>query len=276
MKQHPLRWFFLLTFGITWGLSAIALLFPNLAPNIFGDLGPGNPAYHIAVYAPAIAAFTVIGVSQGQQGVVRFLRRFLHWNVNVKWYLLAFLGIPAAYFVARVLSHRWAGTPLAYPIEPWYAALPIALSMFVLNPGAMEEIGWRGYALPLLQRHLSALEASIGLGLMWGLWRLPVFFVGVAWYEGASLAFLIGAFFLETIALSVLMTFVYNGTGGSLPLAMLTHWAINDPFGFREHPEDELIYLGILVAAALVTIWAWGPETLGPRRETQVIPQDHT
>jgi uncharacterized protein len=98
--------------------------------------------------------------------------------------------------------------------------------------GCREELGWRGFALPRLQQHANALNASILLGLVWGLWHLPLYFVlGTGQSEmlraGASPAFAIGGFVGWTIGLSVLFTWLYNQTGGSLLVVILFHAAVN-------------------------------------------------
>ena len=95
-----------------------------------------------------------------------------------------------------------------------------------------EELGWRGFALPRLQQHRNALDASIFLGLIWGLWHLPLYFVpGTGQSEmlgtGTSPAFAIGGFLGWTIGLSVLFTWLFNQTGGSLIVVIRFHTAVN-------------------------------------------------
>lgn len=95
-----------------------------------------------------------------------------------------------------------------------------------------EELGWRGFALPRLQQHRKALDASVLLGLVWGLWHLPLYFVlGTGQSEilsaGTSPAFAIGGFLGWTIGLSVLFTWLFNQTRGSLIIVVLFHAAVN-------------------------------------------------
>jgi membrane protease YdiL (CAAX protease family) len=95
-----------------------------------------------------------------------------------------------------------------------------------------EELGWRGFALPRLQQHRNALDASILLGLVWGFWHLPLYFVlGTGQSEmlstGTSPAFAIGGFIGWTIGLSVLFTWLFNQTGGSLIVVILFHASVN-------------------------------------------------
>ena len=95
-----------------------------------------------------------------------------------------------------------------------------------------EELGWRGFALPRLQQRLTALTSSVLLGLVWGLWHIPLYFVpGTGQFEllraGTSPAFAIGGFVGWTIGLSVLFTWLFNQTRGSLIVVILFHAAVN-------------------------------------------------
>jgi membrane protease YdiL (CAAX protease family) len=93
--------------------------------------------------------------------------------------------------------------------------------VFVLVVG--EELGWRGYALPLLLEQRSAVTSSLILGVLWGLWHLPTFLVPGTPQYGLSLP----AFVLLTVEYSILMTWVYLHTKGSVLIATLFHGAIN-------------------------------------------------
>ncbi len=139
VKRYPLLCFFILTFVITWGLGASTLLFGERFSTLFGEFGPGSPIYYVAVYAPTISAFVIIGVVEGRKGILSYLCRFIQWNVRIRWYILVLLGIPIIYFCARILSHLVLDTPLRYPVSPWYMAMPTALWMLAYIPGAVEE-----------------------------------------------------------------------------------------------------------------------------------------
>jgi membrane protease YdiL (CAAX protease family) len=95
-----------------------------------------------------------------------------------------------------------------------------------------EELGWRGFALPRLQARRTAYGASLLLGLVWGLWHIPLYFVpGTGQFEtvsgGLSPAFAIGAFVVWTIGLSILFTWLFNESKGSLIVVILFHTSIN-------------------------------------------------
>jgi len=266
MKRRPLLSFFLLTFGITWGLGALTIPFLEQIKRIFGEVGPGNILWNIAVYSPAISAFIVIGVNRGSKGIRAYLRRFLHWKVKFHWYLIVLLGIPAIYVCTTIMTHLFTGASIKYPFSPWYMAIPAGISMIIINPGAVEEIGWRGFALPLLQSKFNALVASLILGLVWATWHLPAFLLSP--YEGVSLPI----WFISVFGISVILTFIYNSTNGSIPMVFLSHWLINDPFQLRVYSHDQLIVtITFLLIAAIVTFTA-GYKNLGPAKYTEPLP----
>jgi uncharacterized protein len=154
--------------------------------------------------------------------------------------------------------------------------IPVVVIMFLLFifPGSAggEEIGWRGFALPLLQAVRSALGASVVLGVVWGVWHLPLFLLG-ADIRPVSL---FPAWVLLTVAASVIYTWMYNGTGGSLLIVVLLHAASNLPLTILLEPlEDQvahpfLIYVALMILAAAVVVAATGPANLSRTYPKQV------
>ena len=116
--------------------------------------------------------------------------------------------------------------------------------MFVLGP--VEELGWRGVALPLLQQRYTPIWAGLILGVIWSIWHLPAFYLGgTPQSEWAFIPFLIAA-----TAVCVIMTPLFNSSGGSLILPMLMHWQLNNPIFPDAQPHDTILF----VAAAVVIV----------------------
>ncbi|WP_367166022.1 CPBP family intramembrane glutamic endopeptidase [Mesorhizobium sp.] len=83
--------------------------------------------------------------------------------------------------------------------------------MLVLGPA--EEFGWRGFALPLLQRRMAPVRAGLVLGLIWGVWHLPAFYLsGLVQSEWSFMPFLIGS-----VAVSLILTAMFNAARGLHP-----------------------------------------------------------
>jgi len=149
-------------------------------------------------------------------------------------------------------------------------AIFLAFSIF---PGSAlgEEIGWRGYVLPRLQTRMSALSASLILAPIWALWHLPLWLQGKPFQTPTLYA----GFVVSAFALSILLTWVYNSTGGSLLLVVLLHATVNlpqtlaiDELGGRA-TVPVLLYWGLMVAAAMVVVVVAGPKHLSRKHRKQ-------
>jgi CAAX protease family protein len=199
--------------------------------------------------------------------------RLVRWRVGWQWYLVVILG-PAAFSLAvaglyALLGGSWAeAAPPALRGEATLALLPLFLMILTLTDGLGEELAWRGFALPRLLTQHNALVASLILGVLWGLWHLPL-----VWTEGASMYQQpIWLFLLDITAKSVLFTWVFLHTRGSVLLVMLFHGATNQ---FNVSPNlistDDLT-LPVLAAAAkwllvVVVMVVAGPNMApGPRQ----------
>ncbi len=260
--------FFALTFAITWGTAAFYFAFPRLVDAWFGGIqGVTHPLFLLAVYGPAIAAIAVIAATRGSAGLRAFSRRLLHLRVHPLWYVAVLLGLPASMLLARWIQlARGVALPAWPPADTgaWLAAAALSL---VADPGGVEELGWRGFALPLLQRRRSALVASLILGLVWGVWHLPAFFVEGAPQGGYPFA----GFVAGSMIVSLLMTVIYNHTGGSILVAFLFHWANNDPLaiGKQALAGPWIVLCGVVAVAAVAGL---GPRSLGRTKVTDPLP----
>ena len=83
----------------------------------------------------------------------------------------------------------------------------LILSLFLFGSIA-DEIGWRGYLLPRLQQTLTAVSASVAIGLLWGLWQLPTYYFNGLVESNLSPIWL----FIETVALSIILTWITNSS----------------------------------------------------------------
>jgi membrane protease YdiL (CAAX protease family) len=203
VRRHPLIAFFVLAYLLTWWIYPLLKFSPLLG--IFG------------LFGPALAAIIMAAVTGGKPGVKALLSRVVQWRVGLPWYLIA-LGLPTVLSIATAGLSYLLGASESIQVG---ALTVLELVLFVLVVG--EELGWRGYALPLLLEKRSAVTASLILGALWGLWHLPTFLVPGTPQYGLPVT----AFVLLTIEYSILMTWVFLHTLGSVLIATLFHGAIN-------------------------------------------------
>lgn len=230
-----------LTFLLTWGLAALLFLFYDQIVAIFGEISTTNPLYILAVYSPGISGVLLVLYHYGLRGLARFFQRLTLWRLSLPWWSFLLLGIPVFFYAGAAIKGT-LGDP--FPFSPWYQALPaIGLALFL---GPIEEIGWRGLALPLLQRKFAPFWAGLILGIIWALWHIPSFLIGGT--PQSSWDFV--PFFAGIVAISVLLTPMFNASKGSLLIAVLYHFQMMNPLWPDAQPWDSLL---IIIAAVLVT-----------------------
>jgi membrane protease YdiL (CAAX protease family) len=156
--------------------------------------------------------------------------------------------------------------------------LPLFVGSILANMvigGGLEEVGWRGFALPRLQAEYSALTASLILGIVWVGWHAPLFIVtGVVQAELAPLPFLV-----QGLALAIVFTWLYNSTRGSLLLVVLLHGAVNAWLTSVWFLRDDIssttlwVFAALLGVTAVIVIIVYGREHLSHHhRQVAVTP----
>jgi membrane protease YdiL (CAAX protease family) len=230
LARFPIVAYFVLAYAGTW----LVLVPVVLAQGNLGVLPYSVPFAVLAVLfilggftGPTLAAFVVTGATEGRAGVGRLLRRYALWRVGPHWYLLVLFGYVAFYLLVGGIA--LGGLPIATLAPKWpllfTAYLPAVLT-FNLVTSLGEEPGWRGFALPHLQRKYGALPASLILGTLHAFWHLPVFFIAVLGFGRLTPQFF--ATWMPAVwATTVLWTWIFNHTKGSLLIAILLHSAFD-------------------------------------------------
>ena len=235
--------FLIIAFGLAWSRLGLYLVATVWVVSIFGEMSGSHPLFVLAVYSPAIAAILVVLAYSGITGVGSYLSRLLLWRTSLLWWAFLLLGIPAIYFAGALVKGNAMTAPLF--VEPMAAMLPAIGFMMILGP--VEELGWRGLALPLLQQKFAPVWAGLILGLIWGVWHLPAFFLsGTPQSAWGFTPFLVGS-----IAVSLILTPLFNRSGGSIALAMLFHFQLNNPLWPDAQPYDMIFFVA---AAALIVL----------------------
>ena len=227
--RHPLVSFFVLAYALAWlawspwylSQSGIGLL-----PYDGGDVSLYVNVVALVV-GPTLSAFVVTGLTEGREGARRLLRRTVLWRVGFRWYLFVLLGIPAIMLVSAVVM---PGALLSFKASavPSTLVLYVVAGLFFLFAGGpvFEEIGWRGFALPRLQRLHGPLIGSLILGTLWALWHLPLFLIP-KWDTPHGSLLDVALFVVWCVALTIVFTWVFNNTKGSVLLTILAHGSVN-------------------------------------------------
>ncbi len=253
--------FLSITFVITWGVLALYIFLPDQMTGVFGQLTGQHPLFFLAVWAPAIAAFILVPYRTGVAGLARFLSRFRLWRCSPWWYAFLIVGIPLVFIAGAAMRGTLLTDPFPFATA---SSMLIALGLAAIK-GPMEEFGWRGVALPLLQRKLAPLWAGLALGVIWGLWHLPAFMLSGTQQSQWALA----PFFVGCIALSVIVTPLFNASRGSILLTAFFHFTVMNPVLPAAEPYDTYILVGV----AAVIVWL-NRKTMFTRQHavTEVVP----
>jgi membrane protease YdiL (CAAX protease family) len=223
----------------------ISIAIPLLLP------GSVELAVLLMLLVPSLLAIVLAAMAEGRPGVATLLGKLFKWRVSATGYAV---GLPIAILLAAAVLGRILGwVPELQVRVPPPSQLAINF-VLVLLVAVLEELGWRGYALPRLVTRRSALFSALLVGVLWGGLHIPLGMIaGRPWVPS----------FLVPFGLSVVMTWLFVHTRGSLTMAMLFHFAVDylPQFLFWETDLGPAIWLQAIaaLAAALLLILAYGP-----------------
>jgi uncharacterized protein len=239
IRKHPLLLYFLLAFlwSWTWWLSLILtapaedilsgdLSFSFIFSALMGGLGPS---------LAGLAAACITGGREKLRSMFSFKK-----GLSGKWLLAAFLTVPLI-TAAQVFVQFLTGRIVSYDIVPLMLAMGFVWPCF---SSFGEEIGWRGFALPIFLKRTNAVKASLYIGLIWGFWHLPAEFIAYASYGWLFFPMFALIGLVTLTAHSVIMTYIYLKTKGNLLLMLIYHFTITatgilaPSFAFSDQADD--------------------------------------
>jgi uncharacterized protein len=201
VKRHPIVTFFVLTYAIGWGLI---------------------PFWTFQAGAPFIAALIVIPLTQGLSGLKELGLRMIRWRVRWYWYAVA-VALPLGVLVLTAGLNVALGASAPSLAFGSLTTVLLVFAVRLVNPGdgaLGEEPGWRGFALPGLQGSgFSPLVSTLILGVLVSGWHVPLLFLE----EGGLRPFIIVGFLLGTVAVTFWYTWLFNHTGGSVLITLVSH-----------------------------------------------------
>ncbi|MFX0134178.1 MAG: CPBP family intramembrane glutamic endopeptidase [Candidatus Hodarchaeota archaeon] len=245
IKKKPIIFYFIIAYAATWilvfplVLTGLGILSVNMIWHFLGPLGP------------TISAIIIIYISNKKEGLKNLKNSIFKWRVGAFWILFSALIMPAFLFLTILLNLAFTGNFIdlgAYLLNEGITE-PVSLIIWILVGavcyGIFEEIGWRGYALPKLQEKYSPLVSTIILFVGWAFWHTPMFFyrfnieILFGWLYGLFLG-------------AIILTFIYNSSGGSTFVAILFHISNNICWLFNI--AEIQIYLTIMLTILVIII----------------------
>ncbi len=264
-KRSPLK-FFLLVYGLS-----IPLWIIERFVNVKG-LPLDIPAMEIfAAFTPLTAACILVRKEEGKAAVKKLLLRIFDFSRIKKksWYVPVIFLPFIIYFLIYVVM-QWMQLPLPINLQIPIDTMPLLFVFFFLGAVA-EEVGYMGYAAdPMLQRW-NALSTALLIGLPWAIWHYPSIIKqghDATWIAWGTLG---------TVAVRVLIVWIYNNTQRSLLACILFHTLFN--VGRPLFPKDELhnplvdypfVYYSIIAIIAVMVVFLWGSKTLARYRYAQL------
>lgn len=225
-KKWELPLFFILTFFVT---ILCAVIYNLLGWHLFNinnlSFGPGI-LWFFMIFSPTLSAILLTFIFRGKASTIELLKHYIKFKVKWTWYVAAALLLLVPLIVSLILSLLQIGGGIGLDPE---LNLILFLAWLVYNffsgPFA-EEGGWRGYALPRLQAKFNSTIASLILGFIWIVWHVPLVLVLGA--DQAAFTWLSWMIYsILTISITIVLTWLYNNTKGSLVITILAHYFFN-------------------------------------------------
>jgi len=300
VRRQPVIAYFALAYAITWPLwiagmvaaerAGVALsnednfhhligLFTGIAP---AGTGAAFTLYLVGQLGPLVSALVVTRIAHGPAGLRDLAARASRWRVAPHWYAIVF-ALPLALAAVSLAAAFLTGGAAVGPFTPdvsWEAAVPFLVFMIIVT-GLAEEPGWRGFALPHLQAHSTAIRSSWILGIAWGVWHIP-FSVYLFGDQPAVLAANLVALTVGIVGWTIVITWIYNSTESVLLVIVLHGW-FNTVQSYlilsQSNPVAQVMYGVLPWAIAVYLSRRYGDDDLAdvprPRRWPDTIETDH-
>jgi membrane protease YdiL (CAAX protease family) len=223
-QVHPAA-FFGLTYLLSWLIWVpLALSHLGIGPlHIPEEISSGVRL--LGVLMPATSALLLAAWAGGRSAVRGLLGRLTVWRVGWVWWAAAVVVQPALLVAVGLLYSAFGGQPPVTALPPVPAAA-LAVNVVMLALATLgEEVGWRGVALPALQRRYGARAASAILGLLWATWHLP-FWLLLDTFDQFGVGYL-ALNYLLILPSTLYITWFFNHSRSSLLLPVAFHVAFN-------------------------------------------------
>jgi uncharacterized protein len=263
LENHSPLKFFLLVYGLSIPLWVIGTRI-----DIKGLPFPLTDM--LSAFTPLIAASILVYKEKGEIGINKLLKRILDFSkITQKIWYVPIILLPFLMYILIYTIIYLVGLPLPIKFDIPFLYIPFLFCLFFLGAVA-EETGYMGYAIDPMQERFGALLASILIGIPWAVWHYPSII-----HQGHNLTWIAWAT-LGTVAVRVLIVWIYNNTGKSLFACILFHTMLN--VGRPLFPKDDIhnplvdypeIHYSLIAIIAVIVIFLWGSKTLARYRYFQ-------
>ena len=221
LKRHSLTVYFALVFVISWG-AVLLVAGPEGFPLNAAQFESFGALMYLAMIAgPGVAGIAMIAVTDGRSGLRQMLARLRRFPRGASAYAVALLPALVMTAATLVLSLVPELRPAIFDSSDKGAILAAAI-LPSLMVGALEEIGWTGFAVPRMRLRHSAIATGLTVGVVWGAWHLPLFYEADSLSGGIAFSLLLARLFSWLPPLRVLMVWLHDHTE-SIPIVMLMH-----------------------------------------------------
>ena len=281
--RHPVRTFlaivytataaiFAIPFLSSAGIGAIALELPGIAPFIL-----------LSALSLVGAAFVTTALADGRAGVRALRRRVFDFRVSPRWYALAIVALPGAALATAFVMSGVAplATLASNPALLVEVAIGAVVAFALIN--WWEEAAWTGFALDRLQGTMGPIRASVATTWMQATLHLPLVFIAggvtVGRVAPEAIPFYLVALYILPIPVRMTLTWLYNASGRSVPIAGLYHAGLGVASGVAFLPvlapsvDPVWVYAGFAAVAAIVLVATRGRLGLPPVEPRRVAPE---
>lgn len=240
LKKHSLSLYFVIAFVLPIVATIIVALFLGWPSEVVvNEMSTGAVVVLMAmIHAPTIAAVIVVFRSQGVEGIKALFRQLKYWRFAPHWYLTAILIFPAT--ILAVLS---ALSLFSASFAPVFA-LSVLVFAALISP-LWEEIGWTGFATPVMLKMFSPLKVGLLLGFLHAMWHLAANIYGAGAFHGNLFIVNFLATSVGIIGLRIVTIWIYTRTS-SLVLGWLTH------VGFT---GGQLLFVSFALTSGETIVW---------------------
>ncbi|MCW1954144.1 MAG: CPBP family glutamic-type intramembrane protease [Flavobacteriia bacterium] len=237
MNRKKLLVFLILTFLWSWILWIIGLNYLSDGINQ-ESIGKFLVFFFVGIYGPTISGIITTLFYDGLKGLFELIKKVFIWKVPLINYIYIIL-LPLIFVIIGIALYSQFIGEIGDFDKMAFLSIPTILLAGLYAGPLGEELGWRGFLLPELQKKYTNLKSAIIIGFIWFIWHIPLWWAPFGTLvSGESISFLpVITYFLMLMCLSIIITWLVINSKGSVLVAILFHLSINAGIALLFFPE---------------------------------------